>query len=433
MSTRASPARRVATRVLTRVVSEGAWASPSLDAEIDREGLDRRDAALATEIVYGALRVLRALDARFEALLTKPKKVDPVLRAALQVATYQLMHLSRVPPHAAVSDAVSIVREMRGPGLAGVANAVLRKLAATRPDEPAPPTRLVLSPWIAHELRASLGEARADAFVGARTNPPPLGLRAVGRDAQTLVDALREAHPEAEIEKSATASRGAWARGIGDPRALPGWAEGWLAAQELGSQRVVDLVEPEVGDRIADLCCGHGTKTLALAERVGEAGSVEAVDLYEEKLDLLEVERARLGVTNVSTRAVDLRVGTGGLAPRSFDRVVLDAPCTGLGTIHRRPELALRLTRGDPRRLAKLQSELLPAAASLVKEGGLLVYAVCSPTKAEGPDVAEAFERAQGDLERLGEGADPDGVIRIGPWLGEDLDAYQVVRWRRRP
>jgi 16S rRNA (cytosine967-C5)-methyltransferase len=414
------------------VVSEGAWASPALDAEIGRAGLDRRDAGLATEIVYGALRVLPALDARFEALLTKQKKVDPVLRAALQAATYQIVHLSRVPAHAAVSDAVSIVREVRGPRLAGVANAVLRKLAATRPEEPAPPTRLVLARWIEDELRASLGDARAEAFLGARTLPPPLGLRAVGREIDALVRALREAHPEAEIARSALASRGAWARGIGDPRALPGWTEGWLAAQELGSQRVVDLVEPRLGDRIADLCCGHGTKTLALAERVGEGGTVEGVDLYEEKLELLEVERARLGLANVDTRAVDLRVGTGGLEAGSFDRVVLDAPCSGLGTIHRRPELALRLTAADPERLAALQRELLPSAASLVKEGGLLVYAVCSPTSAEGPAVAGAFERDRDDLERVFDGADPDGVIRIGPWLGEDLDAYQVVRWRRR-
>jgi 16S rRNA (cytosine967-C5)-methyltransferase len=426
MARRASPARRVATRVLFRVAEEGAFATPALDGELARARLDRRDAALATEIVYGALRVLPALDRALDAHLKKPRRTDAYLRAALRGAAYQLLHLSRVPPHAAVSDAVSLVRAERGPRLSSVANAVLRKVAARRPEAPRPPSRLVLPKWLEGSLREVLGRARADAFLGARRLPPPMGLRAVGTEAGELAEALRAARPDAEVEESALVDGALRVRGVGDPRALPGWAEGRFAVQELGSQRIVELVGARPGERVADLCCGHGTKTLALAARVGQGGRVEAVDLYEEKLERLEVERERLGLPaeRVGVRAVDLTVGAGGLEPASFDRVLLDAPCTGLGTVHRRPEIALRLSPDDPRRLAELQRRLLATARALVRPGGTLVYAICSPTREEVQPALEA------DGGRLPDGADPDGVLRLGPWLGEELDAYQVVRWR---
>ena len=132
----------------------------------------------------------------------------------------------------------------------------------------------------------------------------------------------------AEITPAASVPGALLVRGAGDPRALPGFDEGRFAVQELGSQRIVDLVGAQPGERVADLCCGHGTKSLALAERVGPEGRVEAVDLYEEKLERLASERARLGIPaeRVGTRAVDLTAGTGGLEPGSFDRVLLDAP-----------------------------------------------------------------------------------------------------------
>lgn len=423
---RPAPARRVATRVLLRVSEEGAFASSALDGELGRARLPRRDAALATELVYGTLRVLPALDEVLDLHLKAPKRTDPFLRAALRVAAYQLLHLSRVPPHAAVSDAVSQVRAERGPRLAGVANAVLRKIASARPTDPHPPERLVLPEWLDEAIRRALGPGRAEAFLDARRLPPPIGLRAVGVSASELAEAIRAARPGARVDRSERVDGAVLVEGVGDPRTLPGWAEGHFAVQELGSQRIVQLVGARPGERVADLCCGHGTKTLALAALVGEGGRVEAVDLYEEKLERLESERARLGVSpsRVGTRAVDLTVGSGGLEPGSFDRVLLDAPCTGLGTVHRRPELALRLTPSDPPRLADLQRRLLATARGLVRPGGTLIYAICSPTEEEIQPALALNER------RLEEGADSDGVVRLGPWLGEELDAYQVVRWR---
>ncbi len=437
MSDRPATARRVATRVLFRVANEGAWAAPALDAEIARARLDRRDAALATEIVYGALRVLPRLDAILDAHLSKPKKVDPYLRAALRAGAYQLVHLSRVPPHAVVSDAVALVKAERGARLGGVANAVLRKVAAARPAEPEPPRRIEVPPWIEQSFVRSLGKERADLFLCARELPPPLGLRAVGIRASELEADIRAQRPEAEVGTSDCAPNAVWARGAGDPRALERFASGNIVVQELGSQLVAALVGAREGERVADVCAGHGNKTLVLAERVGASGEIVAVDLYEEKLERLEEERARLGLSvAIETLAVDLSVGTGGLSPR-FDRVLIDAPCTGLGTLHRRPELALRLSAGDPARLAALQLSLLASAASLVRPDGLLVYAVCSPSEEEGIRVVETIEARLPELERVSVlpgdplTADADGIVRIGPWSTSSAapDAYQVARW----
>lgn len=431
-----SVARRVATRVIHRVTSEGAWATPALDAEIQRAKLDRRDAALATEITYGTLRVLPRLDAALDAHLSRPQRLDPYLRSALRVGAYQLLHLSRAPSHAVVSDAVSNVKRERGPRLAGLVNAVLRKVAAGRPSEPTAPTRVEVPVWVGQAFERALGADRARAFLEARPLPPPLGLRVARGDVDAQLEVLRRARPEATVERSVGTPRGLWMRGGGDPRALPGYAEGALAVQELGSQRVVALTGAEAGETVADLCAGHGTKSLAMAEA---GATVLAVDLYEEKLEraLAEARRLRL---SLRTMALDLTVGVGGLAPR-FDRVLVDAPCTGLGTLHRRPELILRLGPDDPARMAELQRRILSTAVRLVRPGGWLVYAVCSPTFEEGAEVARQLEAEHLALERVVEvpgdvlRADDDGVFRIGPWSGGDAspDAYQVVRWRLRP
>lgn len=408
-------ARRVATRVLLRVAEDGAWASPTLDAELRRASVSPQDAGLATEIVYGSLRVLPALDAVLDRYLKRPKKTEPLLRAALRVGAYQLLHLSRVPPHAAVSETVGVVRAERGKRLAGVCNAVLRKVAAERPEEPAPPDRMVLPGWIESALVRGLGAERAEAFL-ASADVPPLGLRAVGAEPEALAERLHEAVPRARIEPSRVVPGALLARGAGDPRALPGYEQGAFAVQEVGSQRIVQRLEAKPGERVADLCCGHGTKTLALARAVGPTGSVDAVDLYEEKLERLDAERQRLGIdaSRVRTHALDLTVGTGPLEEGSFDRVLLDAPCTGLGTVRRRPELALRLKPSDPARLGALQKELLATARRLVRPGGVLLVATCSGTREEGAELA-----AELGVE----------VEAIGPWLGEPLDVYQLARW----
>ena len=439
-------ARDVATTVLARVAEEGAYASLALDAEISSARLEPRDAALATEIVYGTLRVLPALDAVVAKHVARADRaIEPLARAALRAGTYQILHLSRVPPYAAVDETVSIVREARGPKLAGFVNAVLRKIAGERPDEPEPPRALVVPDWLAARLADSLGPERAEIFLAARPPPPPLGLRVTLERASPdeVARAIEEARPEADVRRGTLSPRALLVRGAGDPRSLPGYREGLFTVQEEGSQLVALLAGATAGERILDACAGRGGKTTLFAALVASAGEgkVVAVDLYEDKLARISGEAQRLGLdaSRIETHAIDLTVGSGGIAERSFDRVVVDAPCTGAGTIHRRPEIALRLTPDAPARMAELQSAIVTRAARWVRPGGVLVYAVCSPFHEEGIAVIERVERATPSLVRVREGfsglpeptLDADAVMRIGPWIGaNDVDSYQIVRWR---
>ena len=450
MSARGPSARAVAATVLARVTDEGAYASAALDAELARAGLPPRDAALATELVYGALRVLPELDRAIAAHLHRPQqKLDARLQAVLRLGTYQLAHMSRVPVHSAVDESVGLLSAARGPRLAAVANAVLRKLATGYAEGPrGAAERMSLPDWLHAELLAALGEAHAEALLSSLSETPPLCVRVRGDvDREALVAELRAARPEASIALGELSPRAILLRRAGDPRKLPGFAEGRFVVQEEGAQLVALALGALPGERVADLCAGHGGKTMLLAEAVGAAGHVLAVDLDERKLDKLQHELTRLAQVHardahVERRSLDLSVGVGGLSAE-FDRVLVDAPCTGLGTLRRRPELLLRVAPHDPQRMAELQLAIARNAARLVRPGGLLLIAVCSFTRAEGPELAARLEAAEPSLRRTWQppaelsflAADTDGVCRLGPWLGRaergSPDAYQLLAFRR--
>ena len=439
-------AREVATRVLERVAQQGAYASLALDAEISRARLDRRDAALATHIVYGALRVLPVLDREIAGRVKRdPATMDGLARAALRAGAYQLYYLDRVPAYAVVDGAVGLLRAKRGKRLAGFANAVLRKLAQG-PQQPLPSEGLCLPDWLLTRLRQALGAERAASLLASGEQAPEVCLRVTGGvDRGLLAERIkRQGVAGLEVRPGALSPRALHVSRGGDPRSLPGYAQGAFCVQEEGAQCLAWALAARQGERIADLCAGHGGKTLWLAEAVGETGYVDAVDVDETKLDRLLPEMRRLGLAHdrVGRHAIDLSVGVGALRD-DYDRVLVDAPCTGLGTVHRRPELLLRIGPQDPSRMAELQVRVLSQAARLVRNGGLLGLSVCSPLREEGAEVAERFEadkpeffRVKPELPKGAPEPDPDGILRIGPWSvtapSPRPDAYQLVMWRRR-
>ena len=393
---RAPSARSVAADVVVRVLRDRAFAAAALDAELERNAqLDVRDRGLATELAYGTLRLLGWLEKRVGRHATKGiGSIEINVRAHLLVAAYQVLVLTRVPAFAAVDEAVSTVRMLRGPRVAGFVNAVLRKIASEPTPDAEELARAALAaadPALAAAIVEAIGQAGAMALL-APEESPPLGLRVEDPAARDRwVALLREARPEATIEAGRVSPLVIVARAAGRLADLPGYAEGAWTSQEEGSQVIALALGARAGESVLDACAGRGNKTGLLARAVGESGAVDAVDLHPAKLERLALELDRIGLRARATYAVDWAAGSGGLAG-NYDRVLVDAPCSGTGTIRRRPELLLRRTAADLAGLAALQKSILARTSALVRPGGRLVYAVCSVLREEAEEVIAGAE-----------------------------------------
>jgi len=371
-------ARRIALKVLARVERERAFAAAALEAEL-KGVADARDASLATELVYGALRYRPWLDGLLAGASARGLDgLDPVALEALRVAAYELAFLDRVPAHAAVNEAVREISSKRGKGLAGFANAILHRLAADRaalsPPDPAsaadPASALGLPPWLFARLVAAFGRERAIAMGRAFNAPSRRTLR---------INTSRIDLESARVRLGDGAAAGQylpWAIDAPDRSAARALEDEGLAAhQDEGAGLVVAALDPKPRERILDACAGRGGKTAAIAQ-IASGVELFACDKQPAKLERLAFELGRQGF-EASAAACDLAAGDPPFAG-PFDRVLLDAPCSGTGTLGRRPEIRWRLEPEAVASLVELQRALLDRAARLVRPGGRLVYAVCS-------------------------------------------------------
>jgi 16S rRNA (cytosine967-C5)-methyltransferase len=397
-------ARSIAARVLVRVWTQGAFAAAALDAELRRAvGLDPRDAGLATELVYGVLRTEVALERRLDELASKKRSaVEGEARAHLLIGAYAICFLDRVPVFAAVSEAVEGVRREAGTSVAGFTNAVLRRLAADveAKGRPSLTDAVVASApgWLRGALRRSLGRAGAEAYLAAGPVPPPIGLcLAPGEDRAAWVERLRQetrGSGGAEIHEGRVSPRAVLVRGAGDVRRLAGAGTSWIL-QEEGAQVVALALGARPGERVLDACAGRGNKAWLLGFAVGTEGAVDAADLYPAKLEAL-----RSGPVGARVRrsfVVDWTAGSGDVPEGYYDRVLVDAPCSGTGTLRRRPEIGTNREACDVGRLSELQGRIVREAATRVRDGGRLVLAVCSVLREEAEDVVARVIEANAD------------------------------------
>ena len=378
-------AREFAVRALVRVEG-GAFSNIVVPATLRTSGMSARDRAFATDLVYGTLREQRRLDALLATAADRPViDLDPPVRSALRVGAYQLLHGS--PPHAAVGETVAATpRRARG-----YVNAVLRRLARTGPPWPEPEdlaTRWSYPDWIVAELRDLVGDdAGLEAVLAAGNRPGALTLRPNRRSVDGDALLAEVAAPGVTVEPGRLVADAVVVRGAGDPAALPAVAEGRATPQDQSSQAVATLVAAGPGSRVLDVAAAPGGKATALAEDVGDRGLVVAADVDAGRLRLVGAAGARLGLGNLAVvRADGRRLPT---VPASFDAVLVDAPCSGLGVLRRRPEARWRTRAESVAGLAALQRELLQEAAGAVRPGGRLVYSVCTLTNAETTGVAE--------------------------------------------
>jgi len=428
-------ARAVALDVLVRVEG-GAYSNLLLPAALRKSGLVARDRAFATDLVYGTLRAQRALDHRLGPALDRSVgALDPPVRAALRLGVHQLV--SGVPAHAAVGETVEVAPRRARP----LVNAVLRKVAATGPpwllpdddDIAAIGTRLSYPDWLVEYLITGFGGDDALAILAAGNEPAPVTLRPNLR--RTTTDELaRELEADgATVAPGRLGSGAVVTRGLGDPVRVAVVAEGRATPQDEASQAVVAVFAPEPGDFVLDSCAAPGGKATAIAERVGDTGRVVAADVHAGRLALVGRAASRLGL------AVDLVAADGRALPvraGAFDRVLVDAPCTGLGVLRRRPEARWRVDPDQVAALAARQRALVREAARVLRPGGTLVYSVCTLTREETTAVDEWATAELPELVALAPPGPPwRGWGRGALLLPHDAgtDGMFVLRLRRDP
>jgi 16S rRNA (cytosine967-C5)-methyltransferase len=355
-------------------------------AEPELDGLDERDRALLHELVLGTLRRRGWLDYVLSGLASRPlTRLDPGILDVLRLGAYQLL-FTRVPPHAALSESVDLARNVE-PRAAGLANAVLRRLQREGPPAAADPasdplrwltTSGSLPRWLAERWLARLGPERAVSRARALLDVPPIHFRV---------------HPRVDDVPAWLASVGVRAQPTYVPGAfellegrLAGLAsEGLVYVQDAGAQMVAQLAAAD--GRVLDVCAAPGGKSLLLAD-LSRVTRVVAADASLRRVRTLEKLRARWGASRVTVLAADARRPPF-RAP--FDCVLLDAPCSGLGTLARRPDIRWRLQAGDLARHAERQRTMIEAVAAFVRPGGRLVYATCSVEPEENEDVVRPF------------------------------------------
>ena len=426
----ASTARGVAAQVLKAVWVDQAYAAAALSIAIDQSDLSERDRRLCTELVYGTLRTAPHLE-RSLAAFGKLKQSDPVLMSHLLVAAYQIAFLDRVPVHAAVDEAVGAIVATRGKQVGGFANAILRKFAQKQKDEPVSFEDAVFqsSPsWLRKRLFRDVGEEEARALLVPERAPRiHLRFRSVAPLPSWVQEEATRVSSELDIFRY---------EGGGDPRKRAEYAEGAFVVQELGAALLGYLAGARENETVLDVCAGRGQKSMQLAEAVGPGGHVVATDLHEHKLVALRGEAERLGLP-VETGVWDWTTPPPAHWQSAFDRVLVDAPCSGVGTLRRRPEILRRLTPTDPTRLSELQWTLLEHAALAVKPGGILVFATCSVLDEEGPKVVDRLMET-GQFRPVSPPTRADGLLGISVEIpspafrllprAHDTDGYFIAR-----
>lgn len=445
-----APARAAAFRVLREVATRPVDLGDALAR--GRDPLeDPRDRALATELATGTLRWRNAVDYQLQRFSARPlDKLDPAVLDALRLGAYQILYLDRVPVSAVVNDTVDLVKRAGFRSAAGFVNAVLRRLARERgalvwPDRSqnlVDHLAVVHShpAWLVARWVARYGEEAAEAWLRFNNVPPPLTLapnrQRTSRD--TLAERLRA--EQVETIPTPVAPHGLF---VTKGRALTSAAfrEGFCLVQDEASQVIPELVGARPGQRALDACAAPGGKTVALAAQCAPGGMVVATDVRWRRVQVLAATLARCRVENASV----VHVSESGPFPfreAVFDRVLVDAPCSGLGTIRRDPDIRWRRAPADFDAFTRVQRELLHRTAVLVSPGGWLVYSTCSSEPEENEEVVAAFLERHADfdvvpLKSLGLSdaiaamETPQGYFRSSPLEG--LEAFfGAVLVRRR-
>lgn len=394
--------RQLAAAILTKVETRKAYADILLDNALGSAALDERDRALLAEIVYGTLRWRGSIDAQLLPHLRRPlTEVDPAVRNLLRLSLYQLRFLDKIPDYAAVNDAVEVAKSFKGGKAAGFVNGVLRNalrqkitesIAEPRQDSSAALAATYSQPrWLVEKWLREFGQEEAIALMRASNEQPPLVIRVnriqCGRD--VLIEKLTASGVRAAPTEFSPA--GIRLESAPSLERVPGFADGLFQVQGESSQLIAMLLDPRPGEIILDACAAPGGKTTHIAELMQDRGAVIALDKSASGLRKVGANAARLGLSSVQTVLGDAGTDLPDTRLASYDRILVDAPCSGFGTLRSHPEIKWQRDQNDVARLSQLQRKILGNIGNYLKPGGVLVYSTCTLMREENEAVVQQF------------------------------------------
>jgi len=399
-------ARGTAVKLLSRYESSDSYIDKLLEAELRRTELSPADRALVTELVNGCVRWQTRLDWVLTGFYHGEfTKCLPLVKNAMRIALYQMLFLSKIPPPAAINESVEIVKRLKGDKHAGIVNGVLRNILRNiqnirypvREENPVLYHSVVYShpQWMVRRYHERFGEDDAELLLNANNQRPMLTLRV--NTLKTTVEEVVRQLEEAGITHQVGRMHGSsiLINSLRDVKHLPLFEEGLIAIQDASASLAVHLAAPKPGMVVFDLCAAPGGKAVYAAELMKNQGTVVALEKYESKLRLISDNAQRAGVTIITPQQGDARDFTSDVLA---DLVLVDAPCSGLGTLAKKPDIKWRRDLDDIRQMSTMQRRILDHAATLVKPGGVLVYSTCTIEPEENEDVIHSFLESHPDF-----------------------------------
>ncbi|MDY6268482.1 MAG: 16S rRNA (cytosine(967)-C(5))-methyltransferase RsmB [Selenomonadaceae bacterium] len=443
---RVDKVRNLAVRVLNEVQEEGAYANVALARNLRKAQLTDVDRRFLTELAYGAVKASGTLDWMIRRYVSRPvRKIAPMIRNILRLGFYQIFYMDKVPNSAACNECVELAKKYGHPGTVKFVNAVLRS-AVRQPEKCAFPhgkghatEELALSSfhpqWLVKRWVKALGYDAAAAICAFDNTDAVLSLRTntLKTTREALLERLRA--EGATVEPSAWAPEGILCHAHGALDAMASLQEGLWQVQDESSMQVAHVVAPEPGEFVIDCCSAPGGKTTHLAALMKNEGRIVAGDIYEHKLARIEENAKRLGIQIIDTELLDAR-DVGHRFHAQADRVLVDAPCSGLGVLRRKPDARWRKREEEIAKLPQLQIDILTSAAEAVRPGGILVYSTCTIERMENEDVVEAFLDTHPEfaLEMTGEYLPTkkreENMVQLYPHV-DGTDGFFIARMKR--
>lgn len=395
-------ARSLALEILESVLEQGAYANLALHKALQKTSLSSVDKALVTELVYGTLTRKITLEWHLSFFVEDRDKLDSPIYPVLLMTLYQMLYLEKIPNRAAIHQAVELVKKRLHPAASGYVNAILRKMESQGLQDPAKIKRLnkrlsilySLPVWLVRDLIEEYGNERGEALMESLLWKNRASLRVQDLAEKDRLKELLEA-------KDSEISPCGLVKDQGQFAASQAFQEGQVTIQDESSQLVAPTLALEGWERVLDACSAPGGKTTHIATYLDQ-GQVTALDLYDHKLALIEENAHRLGLADrIQTKRLDAREVHKAFPKGSFDKILVDAPCSGIGLLRRKPDIRYRKSRKDLDQLQEIQLQILDSVCQTLQEGGIITYSTCTIFSKENQQVIQKFLEGHPDFEQV--------------------------------